>query len=69
MLCNSAAELIALTKNHPVPESGGETGFVWINDAPIPRSVRMWLARKIHRFALWIAPAQPVKWRKLEEVL
>ena len=69
MLCG-LQEFVSFRKDNPVPESGGDTGFVWINDAPIPpktliRSLRHWLARKIHRFSLWLEPAQPVEWRRL----
>ena len=64
MIC-SAFESMALVKANPAPGPGW-----WVNDAGIPsktpmRSLRIWLARKIHRFALWIAPVQPVKWRQL----
>ena len=64
MLCG-AQELVASQKANPAPGPG-----YWINDAPIPpktlmRSLRHGLARKIHRFSLWLEPATPVKWRQL----
>jgi len=64
MLCG-VQELVASRKANPVPGPG-----YWINDAPLQPKTRMrsllhWLARKIHRFSLWVEPAQPVEWRRL----
>ncbi len=64
MLCG-AQELVSSIKANPTPGPG-----YWINDAPIlpktlMRSLRHWLARKIHRFSLWLEPSAPVEWRQL----